>query len=513
LPAKNAANQEDDCMKIFTAAQIRACDAYTIQASAIRSSELMERAAVKCVNWIKDHFPKDTLFVTLCGTGNNGGDGLAIARLLHQRGYGVKAFLLRIGKEISPDCQSNLQRLQAIDKDLVTIVEPDTFITDIPAHIVIIDAILGTGLSRPVQGWVAAFINQVNQLPNRKVAIDIPSGLPADAVPDKEAVVLSAQDTLSFQFYKRTFLHPESGINAGKIHILDIGLDQTFINATPTQFKTIDVEDVATIYKSRSPFSHKGTYGSALLVGGSYGKMGAVTLGAKAALRAGAGLVTALIPACGYNSLQASVPEVMCRVSGERAIEKIEGWEKMKAIGIGPGMSTDAKSAQALAWFIDSCKAPVVVDADALNIIARQPELLGKLPKGSVLTPHPKEFARLFGENTNSMIQVDHARIQAMRYNINIVLKGHHTAIITTEGECWYNMTGNAGMATGGAGDVLTGIITGLLAQGYEPHNAALLGVYLHGLAGDLAAKERSMEALIAGDIIDYLGKAFLTLQ
>ncbi len=500
-------------MKIFTAAQIRACDAYTIQASAIRPDELMERAAVKCVNWIKDHFAKDTLFVALCGTGNNGGDGLAIARLLHQRGYGVKAFLLRISKDISPDCQANLQRLQAIDNDLAGIVEQDTFITDIPAHIVIIDAILGTGLSRPVQGWVAAFIGQVNHLPNRKIAIDIPSGLPADVVPDKEAVMIKAQDTLSFQLYKRTFLHPESGVCAGNIHILDIGLDSTFINATHTQFKAIDGEDIAAIYKRRSPFSHKGTYGHALVVGGSYGKIGAVTLSARAALRAGAGLVTALIPAYGYHALQAAVPEVMCLVNGDRVIEKIEGWEKMSAIGIGPGMGTDAKSVQALAGFIDSCKKPVVIDADALNIIAQHPELLGKLPKGSILTPHPKEFARLFGENTNSMIQVDSARIQAMRYNINIVLKGHHTAIITTEGECWYNMTGNAGMATGGAGDVLTGIITGLLAQGYEPHNAALLGVYLHGLAGDIAAKELSQEALIAGDIVDYMGKAFLAIS
>ena len=499
-------------MKIFTAAQIRACDAYTIQASAIRSSELMERAAVKCVTWIKDNCPKDTLFVVLCGTGNNGGDGLAIARLLHQRGFGVKAFLLRINKDLSPDCNANLQRLQAIDKDLAGIVEPDTFITDIPAHIVIIDAILGTGLSRPVQGWVAAFINQVNLLPNKKIAIDIPSGLPADITPDKEAVVLKAQHTLSFQFYKRTFLHAESGWFAGDIHILDIGLDKTFINATPTQFKTIDPEDVAAIYQPRSPFAHKGTYGSALLVGGSYGKMGAITLSSKAALRAGAGLVTALIPGCGYEVLQTAVPEAMCMTSGGRTLENIDGWENKSAVGIGPGMGTDVKTVHALAAFIDSCKKPVVVDADALNIIATQQELLGKLPKGSVLTPHPREFARLFGENTNSMIQVDHARIQAMRYNINIVLKGHHTAVITTEGDCWYNMTGNAGMATGGTGDVLTGIITGLLAQGYEPHNAAMMGVYLHGLAGDLAAKDRSQESLVAGDIIDCLGKAFLTL-
>jgi ADP-dependent NAD(P)H-hydrate dehydratase / NAD(P)H-hydrate epimerase len=484
-------------MKIFTASQIRACDAYTIKASGIRSGDLMERAAVQCAGWLREHFHKDTLFVVLCGTGNNGGDGLAIARLLHQRGHGVKAFVLHFGKEFSADCEANLQRLQTMDRELVSIVEPDTFITDIPANIVMIDAILGTGLSRPTEGWVAAFINQVNQLPNKKIAIDIPSGLPADILPDNDAAVIKADDTLSFQFYKRSFLHPESEIYAGRIHILDIGLDSTFINATHTLYKTIDAADARAIYQPRKPFSHKGTYGSAMLVGGSHGKMGAITLASKAALRAGAGLVNALIPACGYDIFQTALPEAMCRTSGKNVLEQIDDWEKMSAIGIGPGMGTDHKTATALSGFIDSCKDAVVIDADALNIIAKQPDLLAKLPKGSILTPHPKEFARLFGENTNTMIQLDHARIQAMRYNINIVLKGHHTAIITTEGECWYNMTGNAGMAKGGSGDVLTGIITGLLAQHYAPAEAAILGVYLHGLATWVQRKYRRRHLLL----------------
>ena len=499
-------------MKIFTAAQMRACDAYTIQVEAISSDELMERAATKCFTWIREHFNKETLFVVLCGTGNNGGDGLAIARQLHQRGYGVKAFLLQFSKELSADCKTNLLRLQSMSKDLVSIVVTDTFITDIPGNIVIIDAILGTGLNRPVEGWVATFITHINQLPNRKIAIDIPSGLPADILPDHDSAILEVQDTLSFQFYKRSFLHPESAKSAGRIHILDIGLDKTFINATQSQYKTIDEQDIAAIYRPRDPFGHKGTFGNVLMVGGSYGKMGAITLSAKAALRSGAGLVTALIPGFGYHILQTAIPEVMCRTSGERVIEKIDGWEKMNATGIGPGMDTDAKTVQAFAAFIDACKKPIVIDADALNMIAKHPELLPKLPKGSILTPHPREFARLFGENTNTMIQLDHARIQAIRYNIIIVLKGHHTAVITPEGECWYNMTGNAGMATGGSGDVLTGVITGLLAQGYTSNDAALLGVYLHGLAGDIAAKEYSQEAMIAGDIINSLGAAFQTL-
>lgn len=500
-------------MKIFSAAQVRACDAYTIKAGAMRPAELMERAAGKCAAWIRENLPKDSLFVVLCGTGNNGGDGLAIARMLHQKGYGVKAFLLRFSKELSPDCNENFQRLEAIDKELVGIVEPDTFITDIPRHIIILDAILGTGLSRPAEGWLANFINQINQLPNKKIAIDIPSGLPADIIPGRDSAILKAEHTLSFQFYKRTFLHPESGVYAGDIHILDIGLDKTFINATSSLYKTTEPSDIAAIYRPRNPFAHKGVYGNVLMIGGSYGKMGAMTLCSKAALRAGAGLVTALVPGCGYTILQTAVPEVMCRTSGDHVIENIEEWEDYKAIGIGPGMSTDNKCGAALAGFIDQCKEPVVIDADGLNLIAKQPELLAKLPIGSVITPHPKEFARLFGENTNSMIQLDHARIQAMRYNINIVLKGHHTAIVTTEGECWYNMTGNAGMAKGGSGDVLTGIITGLLAQGYAPHEAAIMGVYLHGLAGDIAAKEMSQEALIAGDIIEHIGKAFMTIN
>ncbi len=499
-------------MKIFTAAQIRECDAYTIQASGINSGELMERAANKCVDWIRINFPKETLFVILCGTGNNGGDGLAIARLLHHRSFGVKAFLLKFGNELSKDCQSNLERLKRIDEQLVTIVEPDTYITDLPPHIVIIDAILGTGLSRPADGWVGKFITQINKMTNRKVAIDMPSGLAADVIPDKESPVLVADDTLTFQFYKRTFLHQESSVFAGNLQILDIGLDKTFINNAHTQYRVIDRDVIMSLYKPREPFAHKGTFGSALIAGGSYGKIGAICLSSRAALRAGTGLVTALVPQCGYEIVQTAVPEAMCLTSGKESLQAISDWEKFSAIGIGPGMGTGEDSVKALSTFLEASMHPLVLDADALNIIAAHHELLGKLPKGSVLTPHPKEFARMFGENTNSMIQVDNARIQAMRYNVNIVLKGHHTAVITTEGECWYNITGNSGMATGGAGDVLTGIITGLLAQGYAPHEAAIMGVYLHGLAGDLGAKELSQEALIAGDIIDYLGKAFLTL-
>jgi NAD(P)H-hydrate epimerase len=237
-----------------------------------------------------------------------------------------------------------------------------------------------------------------------------------------------------------------------------------------------------------------------------------MVLAARAALRAGAGLVTALVPECGYTIMQAAVPEAMCVTSGTGELNSISDWKQYQAIGIGPGMGVTDATRKALADFLEDALEPVVLDADALNIIGQQHDLLSRLPRGSVITPHPKEFSRIFGENTNSMIQLDNARIQAMRYGINIVLKGHYTAVIDAEGECWYNITGNPGMATGGSGDVLTGLITGLLAQGYQPHEAAVMGVYLHGLAGDIAAGKHSQEAMIAGDIVENLGAAFASV-
>ncbi len=500
-------------MKIFSAAQIKACDAYTIVELGITSTELMERAANVSVDWIKSNFKPDTLFVVLCGVGNNGGDGLAIARLLRMSGYGVKAFLLQISNELSPDCALNLQRLQAIDTNLVSVLQPETYISELPQHLVIVDALFGTGLNRPLNGWCADFIKKINLTTNRKIAIDIPSGLPSDTLPETEATIMKADDTLSFQFYKRSFLHAEGGYYTGNVHILDIGLSSTFINGTHTHYQTLDAKEIAGIYKPRKAFSHKGNYGHVMLVGGSYGKMGAIAMSTKAALRAGAGLATVLAPGYGYHTIQTLAPEAMCIASGESVLHQIDGWQEMDAIGIGPGMGTDNRTAMAFAAFMEACTLPLVVDADALNLISLQPDLLGKLPKGSVLTPHPKEYERLFGETGNSMIQTDNTRIQAMKYNVNIVLKGRYTAVVTADGDCRYNTTGNSGMATGGAGDVLTGVIAGLMAQGYEGNEAAAMGVYLHGLAGDFAAERLSEEAMIATDIIANLGNAYLQIK
>jgi hydroxyethylthiazole kinase-like uncharacterized protein yjeF len=355
-------------MKIFAASQIKACDAYTIHATNISSLDLMERAAAKCTEWIIGNVPQGSIFVVLCGSGNNGGDGLAITRMLHLAGYGVKAFLLNFNDKISDDCQSNLTRLQKIDPSLVNVLQPDAFITDIPSNIIIIDAILGTGLNRAIEGWVAEFIDHINELPNKKIAIDIPSGMPADNIPNDELEILSANDTLSFQFYKRSFLHEETGRHAGNIHLLDIGLHPTFISSTPCHYQIIDEEKIATFYKKRKPFTHKGDYGTALLICGSYGMMGAAVLATKAALRAGAGKVKTLIPQCGYNIVQTSAPEAMCMVSGENHITKINGWQEATSIGIGPGLGTHEYTIKAFDEFIEAVKQPIVLDADALTL-------------------------------------------------------------------------------------------------------------------------------------------------
>lgn len=496
-------------MKIFSAPQIRACDTYTIHASGIASYDLMERAAGKCVEWINGHLPADAVFIVLCGSGNNGGDGLAITRLLHRQGYGVKAFLLRLGDELTADCRRNFERLTTIDKDLVEILQPGSLVADVPENVVIIDALLGTGLNRPAEGWVADFIRHINDLPNTVVAIDIPSGMPADNIPLKDAAIIHATHTLSFQLYKRSFLHTETGMHTGEVHILDIGLSPAFIASTHSNYYLSELQEMKAIYKTRKQFTHKGDYGLVHIIAGSKGMMGAAVLAVKAALRSGAGKVKAVIPECGNDIMQVSVPEAMVQVCGETCISRIRDWQDA-TVGIGPGLGTAEGTSKGFADFIASCKEPLVIDADGLNLLSMHPDLLHKLPAETVLTPHPKEFERLFGNSKDSMQRVELARTQAMKYNICIVLKGRYTAVVTPEGECWYNPTGNAGMATGGSGDVLTGIITSLMAQGYAPVDAAKFGVYIHGLAGDYAAAKHSQESMIAGDIVDNLGKAFL---
>lgn len=501
-------------MKIFSAAQIKACDAYTIHASGINSQELVERAANACAAHIIKHYASDVPFVVLCGMGNNGADGLAIARMLLQGGFSVKVFLLQHTTESTPENHANINKLLRIDASLLDYVAPDTFIADLPEQVVLIDAILGTGLSRPVEDWLAEFLKHVNQFSNKKIAIDIPSGMPADTIPAPDAAMLHADETLSFQFYKRSFLHPETGSLCGDIHLLDIGLHETFIEATHTHYQTIDATLVAQYRKKRARFSYKNIHGHALIIAGSFGKAGAAVMSTLSALKSGVGLVTSIVPESCYEVLQTTAPEAMCAVSGLKFLDDILEYNTINAtaVGIGPGINTKEDTVKGFVTFMDDCKLPCVFDADALNILSMHKELMNKIPPNSILTPHMGESKRLFGDGVNSMQIVENIRMQAMRYKTCIVLKGHHTVVAGPDGDCYYNLTGNAGMAKAGSGDVLTGLLTGLLAQGYDAMQAALLGVYLHGLSGDIAATYLGQEAMTAKDLISHFSGAWQKL-
>jgi NAD(P)H-hydrate epimerase len=507
-------------MKILKDEQIRAADAFTIKNEPIKSVDLMERAAEVCSKWIIEYFHENTFFKVVCGTGNNGGDGLAIARLLHDKGYRVEVFILPFFSKVSDDFIINRKRLEAIPVQVTEIKEASDISSQqsqsLPIAIgaqpvAFIDAILGSGLSKPVEGKLAEVIERINSLKLPIIAIDMPSGLMMeDNAKANRKGIISATFTLTFEAPKLSFFFAENAKQVGEFFILDIGLDKKFI-AEQKSLKYFLTEDmILPILRPRARFSHKGTYGHALIIAGGFGKMGAAVLAAKACLRAGAGLLTVHIPNCGYEILQSAVPEAMAQVDAEeREFSGVSDTGKFNAIGIGPGIGQSENAAKGLKLLIQNAKFPLVIDADALNILSENKTWLSFLPKGSILTPHPGEFARLVGK-INDGYQVHLAQIEfAVKHSVYLVLKGAYTAIATPEGEVYFNSTGNPGMAKGGSGDALTGVITGLLAQGYTPKESALFGVYLHGLAGDIAANEFSREAMIAEDITNCLGNAF----
>jgi len=500
-------------MKILNAQQIREWDQYTIQHEPIRSIDLMERAATNCIEWLQENNLIDQSFVIFCGKGNNGGDGLAIARLLSEKDCRVSVHILEFGNRGTEDFQTNLERLHQYHPVDIHFIQTEEHFHSFRKNEIIVDALLGSGLNRPLEGITAKLVNHINQSGSKIISIDIPSGLPVDQSAKGNSIIKAAH-TLSFQMYKLAFLLPENAVFVGDVHILDIGLHPDFYNSVETNYEMIDEEMIAAIYKPRNRFDHKGKFGHALIVAGSYGKMGAAVLCTRACLRSGAGLTTSHVPKCGYEIMQATLPEAMAMTDfNSSVITRIEeDISKFSCIGIGPGIGTATETKKMLEEILSSWRKALVLDADALNIIAAEKKLLNKIPGGSILSPHPKEFERLFGEVKENFEQIELARQKAKELNLVIVLKGHHTVITTPGGKTYFNNTGNAGMAKGGSGDVLTGILTALVAQNYDTIEAAILGVYLHGLAGDLAKDEIGVEAMQASDIINHLPMAFLSL-
>jgi NAD(P)H-hydrate epimerase len=515
-------------MKILSAEEIRLWDQFTFKHEPIASIDLMERAAGKCVDWICKNEFAGNHYNICCGKGNNGGDGLAIARLLSDKSYTVSVFILDpiaigFGHKGTEDFQTNLARLHQYPQVKISFIQTEKDFHKITGDEVIIDALFGSGLNRKLEGVTAKLVEHINNSNAKKISIDIPSGMFVDRS-SKGNIIVRADYTLSFQCLKPAFLVAENAEYTGEVNILDIGLHEGFYPSVTGIYEWVNKDVILSIHKPRKKFAHKGNFGHGLLVAGSYGKIGAAVLSAKACMRSGIGLLTCHIPKCGYDILQTSLPEAMVMTDFNSSFTtKIDDdLTKYEAIGIGPGIGIASETKMLLREIFDTYRHPIVLDADALNIMASQKDLLSMVPPGSILTPHPKEFERLFGETANDFDRIQLALQKAKEFSVIIVLKGNHTFIATPDakarpadsvGRGFFNSTGNAGMATAGSGDVLTGILTGLLAQGYSSVETAILGVYLHGLAGDIAAEKLSMEAMVAGDIIKNLGKAFIQIN
>lgn len=494
-------------MKILSAKQIKVADEYTISNEPISSIDLMERAVQVFTNKILINLSQTNEIFVFCGPGNNGGDGLGIARILHTKKLNIKVFLVETDK-YSVDNLINQERLKEIGFKINLISDENDF-PNLEPNIIVIDALFGSGLNKSLEGIYGKIVNYLNTQSNVKYAVDIPSGLFADSISLQP--IVRANYTYSFQTPKLAFLLPDNQENIGDWDILDIQLHPEIISSLHTSNYTIDLQFAKSILKNRVRFSHKGTYGHTLVVAGSKGKMGAAILTSKAAMKSGSGLVSAFIPNCGYSIMQTAVPEVMCHIDQREEFisSKPEHLKEYATIAVGPGIGNHQETCTLLEIIVKRYKKSMVLDADALNIISENKHLLNLLPPKSILTPHPKEFERLVGKSDNGFERLEKLKDFCKKYKLIVVLKDAYTAICNEEGLTYFNITGNSGMATGGSGDVLTGIIAGLVSQKYDPFHAAILGCYVHGTAGDIALKHESVESLIASNIIENIGNAF----
>ncbi|GAB5464678.1 MAG: bifunctional ADP-dependent NAD(P)H-hydrate dehydratase/NAD(P)H-hydrate epimerase [Candidatus Kapaibacteriales bacterium] len=494
-------------MKILSAEQLRSADQFTIENEPIPSIELMERASTEFVLAFLDVYSKAPKEVSIfCGVGNNGGDGLAIARLLHLKGWEVQCIIIEYSDKYSEDNLINQERLNELNSSTIKVSDyndlPDTY------HSIIIDALVGIGISRPLEGLLLDIVQFINTLNKKIVSVDLPSGLFVEGdCSEYTDKMIYANQTFTFQTPKLNYLFQEYSEIVGEWKVLDIGLNRKYIDALECIKELTDEELISNIIKPRSEHSHKGTYGHGALVCGSKGMMGAAVLCTIASLRSGLGLTTIFAPECGMNIIQITCPEAMFMSSGEAFFEEKLDLYQYSSIGIGPGIGKSNNTKEALSYVLKRYNKPFVLDADALNLLKE--DELNNLPNNSILTPDPKEFSRLFGETKNSNDRLQLAIERASQYKIIIILKGRYTSVISPDGNIYFNSTGNPGMAKGGSGDVLTGLLTGLLGRGYNPLEASILGCYIHGLAGDISAKKLGIEAMKAMDIADCLPDAF----
>ncbi len=488
-------------MIALTAEQVREWDQYTISHLPISSIDLMEKAAGACVDWLERlSLPVNQVYYVFCGKGNNGGDGLSIARQLGEKGRTVKVFILEFGQPGTDDFQQNLHRLHETGIP-VSFLQEEVSLPDLSSPICIVDALLGTGLNRPAEGRMAALINHINASGQPVCSIDMPSGMHArQSVDDKPCI--RARFTLSFQCYKPALLLADNAPWFGERVLLDIGLLPDYLLTIQPAFEGVTATMARALFRPRAEFSHKGNFGHALLVAGSPGKMGAAALAARACLRCGPGLLSCLVPEGETSHFLNALPEAM-------TVSQPTDLSRYRTIGCGPGLGTGPHAAALLEEILQSFQRPMVWDADALNLLSVHPAWAERLPPFSIISPHPREFDRLTGASSTESERWEKAIELALRRQWIVLLKGRHTLIAMPGGRAYFNTSGNASMAKGGSGDVLTGMLTGLLTHGYAPEQTALLGVYLHGRAGELASDWWGMESVLASDICDQVGNAF----
>jgi hydroxyethylthiazole kinase-like uncharacterized protein yjeF len=495
-------------MKLLSRQQWKDWDQYTVENEPVAYLDLMERAASACTQWIIDKNLLRKHFYIFCGKGNNGGDGLAMARQLIDIRSEISVYIIESDAEASAAFSENLSRLEKLTTN-INVIEEGSQLPVINKDDIIIDAIFGAGLNRPVENVSKTIIEFINRQEAFTISIDVPGGLPIETAPGN--IVVEADVTLTFEAIKLCFLFAENQKYVGKVEVLPINLNRDFLDLVDSGdylYEVIDAEFVGKFYKARSEFSHKGNHGHALLIAGSEGKSGAALIAAKACLRSGTGLLTCAFPKEIISELLIALPEAM-HVKPKAAEIDLS---KYSAIGIGPGLSTGSKAEKIMDHIIAHINQSMVIDADGLNIISKDPARLAALPLQTILTPHPKEFDRLFGASFNTYERIEKALNATKEYGIIIVLKDHHS-MIAANGKGYFNVNGNAGLAKGGSGDALTGIITALLAQKYEPFHAATLGVYLHGMAADIALAFQSHESMLVSDVIESIGHAFKRLN
>ena len=508
-------------MKIFTGNQIRELDKYTIEHEPISSLDLMERAARVLTQAITERWAAGTRVVVFAGPGNNGGDALAVGRMLAERGYTVDVYLFNITSHLSEDCTQNRRRLTELSATrrgsaiTFTEVKQEFDPPQLEKDMLVVDGLFGSGLNKPLTGGFASLVKYINASPAQVVSIDMPSGLMTeDNTYNIRQNIVRATLTLTLGQKKLAMLFTENQPFIGELQVLDIGLSREGIEKIDAQFTMPDADDIRPLLLGRSPFVHKGNMGQALIIAGSYGMAGAALLATEACLRAGAGKVTVHTPKRNVAVIQMAVPEAVVQIDREETMfSDAVDTDDFQAVGIGPGLGTTEQTAVAMIAQLRRTQCPLVCDADAINMLANHRAWLQQLPRDIILTPHPKELDRLEGHSADSFERLSKARDLAQRISGYVLLKGHHSALCCPDGHIVFNTTGNGGMATAGSGDVLTGIITGLLARGYQRLEACTVGMYLHGLAGDIAAAELGEESLLARDLIRCLPKAFLSLK